>query len=98
MHPFIIPLLASEKYINYSFYLPYFIAAASLFAAGEIYAIKMQAKMLSLRLSYIKLFMGFLGIGMNFIGAYYMGIGGVVASLLLFCTINFFVMRIGSND
>lgn len=83
-HEFIFEILVSEKYRKISYLLPWVIAASGIFAAGQSIALQLMSQLKSKEQMVIKITTAVFGVFANFVGAYYMGIDGVVAAAVVF--------------
>jgi len=92
LHEWIFHLLVSEKYYSVSYLLPWMVLAGGMFAAGQVLALKLMSEMKSKVMTIAKIVTALLGTGLNILGAFYFGLVGVVAALVMFSSIYFFWM------
>ncbi len=89
LHETIFRLLVSKDYSSCSFLLPFVVLAAGLFATGQVATIYQLSSNSTSRLIKVKICTSSIGLLLNFAGAYYYGINGVIYSLLSFSIIYF---------
>src|SRR3569832_1844413 len=58
--------------------------AGGMFAAGQVLALKLMSEMKSKVMTIAKIVTALLGTGLNILGAFYFGLVGVVAALVMF--------------
>jgi O-antigen/teichoic acid export membrane protein len=91
-HQELFQLFVSEKYLQYSYLLKWFVLSGSIFGIGELLLIKMQSNMKVKFLSVVKSYLGIFGFLLNLAGGYLAGFFGIITSMVLFSFINLFVM------
>jgi len=76
--------LVAPVYKKSAIFLPWMVLASSLFAIGQLIALKFTSVSRTAELGRIKIFTAFLGIFLNCFGAYLGGVSGVVVAQILF--------------
>ena len=98
---FLIALLASDKifeiftadeYRSVSHLLPWVILSGGLFATGQAIALNLMSEMRTRAMVTVKISTAILGVILNFVGAYFYHINGIVIAGLLFSAIYLFWM------
>lgn len=84
MHGWLFSILVAPDYRANSYLLPWIILAGGLFSAGQILALKLMSELNTKALILPKLVTSFIGMGLCFAGAFYLGLEGVVAASVLF--------------
>jgi len=74
----IFALLVGAEFQSVSYLLPWTVLAGGMLAAGQILNVKMASELRTQALLWPKMVISVAGVGVNFIGAYYGGIDGVV--------------------
>ena len=83
-HNFIFSILTSDRYHSVSYLLPYMILAGGVFSAGQVLSLKIMSDLNTKALIWPKIITSVIGALLSFMGAYFMGIKGVVGAVLLF--------------
>jgi O-antigen/teichoic acid export membrane protein len=86
-HDWLFQWLVAEPFRNVSHYLPWVVLAGGLFAAGQTLSLKMISDMRSKALLHAKIGTAIVGVGVNFLGAFWLGLTGVVMGLVIFSTV-----------
>jgi O-antigen/teichoic acid export membrane protein len=89
-HDLIFHLLVANEYRASSYLLPWMILSGGLLASGQSLASSMMVKMKTRELMSVTITAALIGAILNFTGAYWYGIAGVVGAGILFSTIYFF--------
>lgn len=84
LHPQIFRLVAAPEYERVSYLLPWMLLAGGLFASGQIISLDLMSQMRTQQLMVAKIMTSLIGMVLNIVGAYFYGIAGIVASLVLF--------------
>lgn len=92
MHEWIFKLLVAARYRSVSYLLPWMVLAGGNFAASQMLALKLMSEMKSGAMTTVKIFTAVLCVSMNIFGAFWFGVQGVVAALVIFSIIYFFWM------
>lgn len=90
LHEWIFSLLVAPNYRSVSYLLPWIVLAGGFFAAGQVLVLKIMSDMNSSALLWPKLTTAVIGVGFNYLGAYFGGLQGVVVAALLFSLLHFF--------
>jgi O-antigen/teichoic acid export membrane protein len=88
-HKYIYRYLVSEEYWEISHLLPWLILAGGLFSMSQILVMKIQSDMNPEKLILPKIIIASLGVFLNFIGAYYFGLNGIVGGMISFSILSF---------
>lgn len=83
-HDWIFSLFVTTPYQSSSHLLPWFILSGGMFATGQISALKLMSELRSKHLIPVKILTAIVGMLLNFIGAWYAGLQGVTAALVVF--------------
>lgn len=97
LHRQIFWILVAEKYRSVSYLLPWIVISGGVFASGQALASNLQAQMKTREMMAAKIITALLGIAINFIGAYWYGITGVICAGLVFSILYFAWMVILVN-
>lgn len=89
LHPLIFRILVAKEYGIYSFLFPWMIFAGGVFASGQTLASNLQAQMKIREMIGVKIVTALLGTILNFVGAYWYGMEGVVCASVLFSMLYF---------
>jgi O-antigen/teichoic acid export membrane protein len=87
-------ILVAGEYGVVSYLLPWMVLAAGLFAAGQVLALNLMSEMRPDAMVSAKIVTALFGIALNFAGAYWYGIAGVVVASVLFSGSYFFWMAV----
>jgi len=82
-HHSIFLIFVAEDFRSYSQLLPYAVLAGGVFAAAQPLGARLMATKNTIQIFWINTAFSFISIFFNFLGAYYYGIPGVVAALLI---------------
>lgn len=88
LHREIFYWLVALDYRQVSYLLPWMILAGGLFAAGQLLSIKILSEMASRRLLLPKIISALCGVSVNLAGAFFFGVYGVVAGVILFSALH----------
>ncbi|MEM7063178.1 MAG: oligosaccharide flippase family protein [Cyanobacteria bacterium P01_B01_bin.77] len=88
-HKQIFSIFVAQKYISASYYLPWIMLSGGVFAAGQTIALNLTSQMKTQSMIVAKIVTAMLGIALNFLGAYWYGLRGVVIASILFSIIYF---------
>jgi O-antigen/teichoic acid export membrane protein len=86
-HERLFKLLVSQEFRGNSYLLPWMVLSGGLFASAQILALKLMSELKTVSLLPVKIIPAILGLIANFVGAYYFGLVGVIASMLFFSII-----------
>ena len=84
VHNLIFSILTSDRYRSVSYLLPYMILAGGVFSAGQVLSLKLMSDLNTKALIWPKIITSAIGALLSFVGAYLMGVEGVVGAVLLF--------------
>jgi len=90
LHSQIFLLLAAPEYREVSGFLPWMVLSGGLFAAGQLSVLSLLSGTNTQRLIMPKIVTALLGVGLNFLGAYWLSVKGVVFANLVF-SLSYFV-------
>jgi O-antigen/teichoic acid export membrane protein len=88
-HDWLLGWIVASAYRSKSYLLPWVVIAGGLFAAGQVLALNQIVKLQMRSLLVPKIVTAVLAVGMNFVGAHYFGVDGVVAALIGFSILYF---------
>jgi O-antigen/teichoic acid export membrane protein len=89
IHDWIFGWTVTSAYRSKSYLLPWVVIAGGFFSAGQVLALKQIVKLQTRSLLVPKVVTAVLAVGMNFVGAQYFGVDGVVAGLIGFSMLYF---------
>ena len=87
IHDWIITFLVAEPFRESSKFLPWIMLSGGMFATGQIFSVKLMSELKSYQLTVVKIVTAVIGILLNIVGAWLLGILGVVMALLAFSII-----------
>lgn len=96
-HAQIFRVLVAKKYAPVSHLLPWMILAGGVFAAGQTIALNLMSQMKTQSMMGAKITTALLGSTFNVVGAYWMGITGIVIASIMFSVLYFFWMLVLSK-
>jgi hypothetical protein len=88
-HEFIFNLLIAKQYSSVSSLVPWMILSGGIFAASQTLIIGVESEFRTNELIAPKIVTAALGITLNFAGAYWNGIYGIVIAMLVFSVSNY---------
>lgn len=91
-HRHLFQLFVNIKYHSVSYLLPWMLLSGGFYAAGQTITLNLMSQMKSRAMVEVKIFTALTGIILNFSGAYYFGLNGVVVAGLIFAVGYFFCM------
>lgn len=94
LHPLIFRVFVAKEYRSVSYLLPWIIVSGGLFASGQSLASNLLAQMKTREMIMPKIVTALFGVMINFIGAYFYGITGVVCAGVLFSIAYFLWMAV----
>lgn len=83
-HAQIFRVFVAAQYASMSYLLPWMLLACGIFAAGQTIALDLMSQMRTREMIAPKLVTALLGVALNFAGAYWYGIAGIVIAGVLF--------------
>ena len=83
-HDWIFRLLVAPQYHTVSCFLPWMVFAGGLFSAGQVLGLKLMSDLNTQALAWPKIVTSLLGALLSFVGAYYVGLKGVVYGAVTF--------------
>ena len=89
LHHQIFRLFVSPKYAPVSYLLPWMLLGSGIYSAGQTVALSLLIQMKTHKLIAAKITTALVGLALNFIGARYYGIRGVVFGGILFSVLHF---------
>jgi O-antigen/teichoic acid export membrane protein len=97
LHSQIFQILVAEKYASVSFLLPYMLLASGIFVASQMIELSLMSQMKTKMLIVAKIASALLGVALNFAGAFWYGVKGVVVAGMVTSTLYFLWMAILSR-
>lgn len=91
-HSIIFQIFVAKEYSSVSYLLPWMIIGGGIFASGEVLASILLAQMKTREMIAAKVITALFGSTLNFAGAYWYGIQGIVCAGVLFSILYFFWM------
>ncbi len=88
----IMSYLVSESYLYYSYLLPVLILSAGVFAAGQIFNLKMESQIKVKEMNFVKISTSIFGICLNFLLSAFYGINGVLVAVFIYSISFYFGM------
>jgi O-antigen/teichoic acid export membrane protein len=83
-HTQIFGIFVAKEYASISYLLPWMVLAGGVFAAGQVMALNLMSQMKTHAMVVTKIATAILGVLLNFAGAYFFGIAGIVLAGVLF--------------
>lgn len=83
-HSQIFRIFAAKEYASISYLLPWMVLAGGLFAAGQVLSLNLMSQMRTHTMVVAKIATAILGVILNMVGAYLLGIAGIVFASVLF--------------
>ncbi len=83
-HEQVFRLLVAPEFRAVSQFFPWMLLAGGIFAAGQLMSLKLLSMMKTRTLMPAKIVTAVAGIILNFVGAYWFGIAGIVAAMVIF--------------
>jgi len=93
-HTQIFRVLVAKEYASVSHLLPWMLLASGVFAAGQTIALDLMSQMKTQTMMAAKIVTALLGVVLNFAGAYWYGITGIVIAGILFSVSYFLWMAV----
>lgn len=97
LHMQIFRILVAEEYRAVSYLLPWMIISGGIFASGQTLASNLQAQMKTREMMSAKIVTALLGVALNFVGAYWYGLTGIICAGLMFSALYFAWMAVLVN-
>lgn len=88
-HGQIFHIFVASEYGSVSHFLPWMILSGGIFAAGQTVALDLMSRMKTRAMIKAKIVTALLGVTLNFAGAYWFGIAGIVVASVLFSFLYF---------
>lgn len=98
LHAPIFHLLVAEEYRSVSYLMPWIIVSGGVLASGQTLALNLQAQMKTRELMTAKIVTALFGAALNFAGAYWYGITGIIFAGLMFSVLYFLWMVVLVNS
>lgn len=98
LHAPIFHILVAEEYRSVSYLMPWIIVSGGVFASGQTLASNLQAQMKTREMMAAKIVTALLGVALNFMGAYWYGITGIICAGLMFSALYFAWMVVLVNS
>jgi O-antigen/teichoic acid export membrane protein len=98
LHVPIFYILVAEEYRSVSYLMPWIILSGGVFASGQTLALNLQAQMKTREMMTAKIATALLGVALNFAGAFWYGITGIIGAGLLFAALYFVWMAVLVNN
>jgi O-antigen/teichoic acid export membrane protein len=89
LHAQIFRTFAAREYGGISYLLPWMILAGGIFAAAQVAGLNLMSRMKTRKIMVAKIATSLVGIALNFAGARWLGVAGIVAATLIFSTLHF---------
>jgi O-antigen/teichoic acid export membrane protein len=97
-HDELFSLLTSSFYYSGSRYLPWMVLSSGFFAAGQTLSLNLMASMNTKRLMYAKISTAVVAVILNIVGAYYLGLNGVVFASLVFSILFYLSIALSNRN
>jgi O-antigen/teichoic acid export membrane protein len=92
LHSQMFRVLVAAKYASVSYLLPWMLLAGGFFSVGQILAINLMSRMKIYGMAIAKIITALLGVLLNFAGAFWYGISGIVFANVFFSAVYLFWM------
>jgi O-antigen/teichoic acid export membrane protein len=97
-HQYIFSILVGKSYLKYSYLLPWFVLAGGIFSAGEIIGVRLMSLLKTNKMIKVKILTAILGLFLNLVGAWFLGLLGVTYAIVTFSLIYFAWMYFVSSS
>ncbi|WP_089724567.1 lipopolysaccharide biosynthesis protein [Candidatus Thiosymbion oneisti] len=87
LHEWIFQWLVAEAFRDISHYLPWVLLAGGSFATGQMLSLKLMSEIRTQSLLQMKIGTALIGVGANVLGAWWYGVSGVIAALVIFSVV-----------
>jgi O-antigen/teichoic acid export membrane protein len=94
VHTQLFLILVAEEYRAVSYLMPWIILSGGIFASGQTLALNLQAQMKTREMVSAKIVTALFGVAVNFVGAYWYGIVGIIGAGLIFALSYFIWMAV----
>lgn len=91
-HIQIFRIFVAPEYASVSHFLPWMFLAGGLFSVGQILSLNLMSQMKTRDMMFAKIITALLGVALNFAGAYWYGIKGIVIATVIFSITYFLSM------
>lgn len=97
-HAQIFRVLVAQEYKDVSYLLPWVVVAGGVFAAGQSLALNLMSQLRTRAMMKAKVVTALFGVALNFAGAYWYGMPGIVGAGILFAVSYFLWMAVLSKS